>query len=88
MAKLLMKRGLQNIDDWYLHYLVFEVAKTTPLDDGSLVPPPARKNDIEARNKSLGPAEGYSTGMSSEKSSIIFDGRAFNQEGNSSFKTC
>ena len=74
MAKLLMKRGLQNIDDWYLHYLVFEVAKTTPLDDGSLVPPPARKNDkMEASNKSLGPAEGYSTGMSSEKSSIIFE---------------
>ena len=74
MAKLLMKRGLQNIDDWYLHYLVFEVARTTPLDDGSLVPPPDRKNDkIEASNKSSGPAEGYSTGMSSEKSSIIFE---------------
>ena len=77
MAKLLMKRGLQNIDDWYLHYLVFEVAKTTPLDDGSLVPPPNRKNDkIEASNKSSGTAEGYSTGVSSEKSSIIFEENA------------
>jgi len=42
MATLLIKRGLQNIDDWYLHYLVYEVAKSTPLDDGSLIAPPHR----------------------------------------------
>jgi hypothetical protein len=40
MAKLLIKQGMQNVDEWYLHYLVYEVAKTTPLDDGTLCTPP------------------------------------------------
>ena len=39
MAKLLIKRGMQNIDEMNLHHLVYEVAKTTPLDDGTLNPP-------------------------------------------------
>ena len=74
MARLLIKRGLHNIDDWHLHNLVYEVAKTTPLDDGSLVPP-GHKNDrkMETFIKSSATAGGYSTGLSSEKSSIIFE---------------
>ena len=75
MAKLLMKRGLHDIDDWYLHYLVYEVAKTTTLDDGSLAPPPQRSDNDrkEAITTFSGPPGGYSTGLSSEKSSSIFE---------------
>ena len=57
MAKLLIKRGMQNIDDCYLHYLVYEVAKSTPLDDGTLctvpyIVPPEQplKDDLKRGN--------------------------------------
>jgi len=75
MATLLIKRGLQNIDDWYLHYLVYEVAKSTPLDDGSLIAPPQRNYSHRKEEciKTAGPSGGYSTGLSSEKSSSIFE---------------
>ena len=75
MATLLIKRGLQNIDDWYLHYLVYEVAKSTPLDDGSLIAPPHRNysHRKEEPIKTAGLSGGYSTGLSSEKSSSIFE---------------
>ena len=77
MAKLLMKRGMQNIDEWHLHYLVHEVAKTTPLDDGMLCEPPPYpiKETFMNRtgDKRITPQEGYSTGFSPEKSGSLIN---------------
>ena len=79
MAKLLIKRGMQNIDHWYLHYLVYEVAKTTPLDDGSLcAPPPQPVEDSKTDNlyDTSSVKGGYSTGKSSEKSASMFEDKS------------
>ena len=77
MAKLLIKRGMQNIDEWYLHYLVYEVAKTTPLDDGTLcTSPPQQLRHAERKETNCDRSSeqgGYSTGLSSEKSVSILD---------------
>ena len=76
MAKLLIKRGMQNIDEWYLHYLVYEAAKTTPLDDGTLCTPPPQPIDdpkkLRPYETSSVPQGGYSTGLSSEQSASMF----------------
>ena len=75
MAKLLIKRGMQNIDEMNLHHLVYEVAKTTPLDDGTLNPPSSYhvENSIKNSpfNKSPCLQGGYSTGSVSEKSGSV-----------------
>ena len=40
LAKVLVKKNMGSISDYALHCLVYEIAKTTELDDGSLCPPP------------------------------------------------
>ena len=40
LAKTLIKKNMGGISEYALHCLVYEIAKTTVLDDGSLCPPP------------------------------------------------
>ena len=76
VAKLLIKRGMQNIDEWYLHHIVYEVAKTTPLDDGTLCAPPPQPIDDTKKTRPYDtttfPQAGYSTGLSLEQSASMF----------------
>ena len=76
MSKLLIKKGMQNIDEWYLHYLVYEVAKNTLLDDGTLCLPPSQPtegNSIVERpyETASNPQGGYSTGLPSVYSACM-----------------
>ena len=40
LAKVLIQKDMEKISEYALHCLVYEIAKTTELDDGTLCPPP------------------------------------------------
>ena len=70
VAKILIKRGMEDIDEWYLHYLVYEVAKITPFLE--VCPPGPQPVPLEEQSESAKSdlkvqGGGYSTGLSSEQ---------------------
>lgn len=44
LAKMLVKKGRDDLDDFDLHHLIYEMARTTFLDDGTLCPPPTERS--------------------------------------------
>lgn len=60
LAKILVKRGMEKISEYALHCLVFEVAKTTEIDDGTLCPPP----EGPPPNYDAPPSSSYTTASS------------------------